>query len=476
MSVRTEALRTARRRPPDRSSGRRRCPSARTSRPRRRRTAGGWRTSPTGPAAPASGSATSARPGPSRCRTGDEPVLAVSWSPDGRWLACVVAPGGAPRTELWVVRPDGTGRRQVAGFGRRSADACPAGCPTASVLAVTETAERATAVLVDAASGHRRVLAEGDLLTLLDVTPDAGARPAAPRPAQRPLAGLLDVATGVRASAAAGHRPGQHRAGLVRPRRGERAAPAPTRSPNSPRWCGSTSPGRSRRRRGSPRRADAELEHVAVSADRRRAALLWNTYGGRSEVSLLDLASGVQRAVAAPGEVVDGAVFAADGDLLCLTAQGPVQPREVWLVDPATATPRPLRPDTAAARTPGSGVAPQLVDLRARDGLPLSGWLYRPPGPGPWPTAISLHGGPEAQERPGYNPLFQALVGAGRRGLRPERAGLVRLRPLLRRRRQPRRRGTARSPTWRRAPTTCSTAGSPFRVSSAAWAAPTAAT
>ncbi|MEK8105042.1 hypothetical protein NKG94_07160 [Micromonospora sp. M12] len=27
---------------------------------------------------------------------GDEPVLALSWSPDGRWLACAVAPGGAP--------------------------------------------------------------------------------------------------------------------------------------------------------------------------------------------------------------------------------------------------------------------------------------------------------------------------------------------------------------------------------------------
>jgi dipeptidyl aminopeptidase/acylaminoacyl peptidase len=89
-----------------------------------------------------------------------------------------------------------------------------------------------------------------------------------------------------------------------------------------------------------------------------------------------------------------------------------VRPRQVWLVDPSTGAPRPLRSDTAP-RTDDAGVAPQLVDLRARDGLPLSGWLYRPAGPGPWPTAISLHGGPEAQERPGYNPLFQALVAQG---------------------------------------------------------------
>lgn len=342
---------------------------------------------------------------------GDEPVLSVSWSPDGQWLACVVAPGGAPRTELWVLRPDGTRRRQVAGFGRRSA-ALAGWLPGGALMAVTETAERGAAVLVDAGSGHRRVLAEDDLLTLLDVTPDGGAALLRRGPRNARWLELLDVATGDRV----------------------RLLPDTGRGSTDQGWFGSDGTSVLARtdafselaalvrvdltRQALPptrlaARPDAELEHVALSADRRRAALLWNTYGGRSELSLLDLASGVQRAVAAPGEVLDDVVFAADGDRLCLTAQGPVQPREVWLVDPAAGAPRPLRPDTGAARTGGSGVAPQLVDLRARDGLPLSGWLYRPPGPGPWPTAISLHGGPEAQERPGYNPLFQALVAQG---------------------------------------------------------------
>ncbi|MDG4757589.1 prolyl oligopeptidase family serine peptidase [Micromonospora sp. WMMD710] len=343
--------------------------------------------------------------------TGTEPVLRVSWSPDGQWLACVIAPGGAPRTELWVLRPDGTGRRQVAGFGRRSAT-MSGWLPGGAVLAVTETGERGTAVLIDAGTGHRRVLAEGDLLTLLDVTPDAGTALLRRGPRNARWLELLDVATGDR----------------------RRLLPDTGRGSTDQGWFGPdatsvlartdafselaalvrvdlTRPERTPARLAG--RPDAELEHAAASADGRRAALLWNTYGGRSEVSLLDLASGVQRAVAAPGEVLDDAVFAAGGDLLCLTAQGPVQPREVWLVDPTSGALRPLRPDTGDARTGGGGVAPQLVDLRARDGLPLSGWLYRPAGPGPWPTAISLHGGPEAQERPSYNPLFQALVAQG---------------------------------------------------------------
>ncbi|WFE99738.1 prolyl oligopeptidase family serine peptidase [Micromonospora sp. WMMD964] len=343
--------------------------------------------------------------------TGDDPVLAVSWSPDGQWLACVVAPGGAPRTEVWLLRPDGSGRHQVAGFGRRSAT--PAGWLAAgAVLMVTETAERGAAVLVDAGTGHRRVLAEGDLLTLLDVSPDARSALLRRGPRNARWLELLDVVTGERRRLSPDTGRGSTDQGWFAPDGTSVLARTdayselaglvridPTRPESTPTrlaW-----------------RPDAELEQVALTADGRRAALLWNTYGGRSELSLLDLASGVQRAVTAPGEVLDDAVFAAEGGLLCLTAQGSVRPREVWLVDPTTGVPRPLRPDTDVARTDAAGVAPQLVDLRARDGLPLSGWLYRPAGPGPWPTAISLHGGPEAQERPRYNPLFQALVAQG---------------------------------------------------------------
>ncbi|MFG2049219.1 S9 family peptidase [Micromonospora sp. NPDC048935] len=345
--------------------------------------------------------------------TGDEPVLALSWSPDGRWLACVSAPGGAPRTELWVLRPDGTRRRQLAGFGRRSA-ALAGWLPGGAVLMVTETDEHGRAVLIDADTGHRWVLAEGDLLTLLDVTPDAGAALLRRGPRNARWLEVLDVATGGRRRLFPDTGRGSTDQGWFGPGGtsvlartdafSELAAlvrvdlTRPERTPTRLAW-----------------RPDAELEHVTPSPDGHRAALLWNTYGGRSELTLLDLADGVQRAVAAPGEVLDDAVFAAGGDLLCLTAQGPVQPREVWLIDAHTAAPRPLRPSTTTTTTgtSGGGVAPQLVDLRAHDGLPLSGWLYRPAGPGPWPTAISLHGGPEAQERPGYHPLFQALVAQG---------------------------------------------------------------
>ena len=55
-----------------------------------------------------------------------------------------------------------------------------------------------------------------------------------------------------------------------------------------------------------------------------------------------------------------------------------------------------------------------LHHFPGEDGLPLSGWLFRPTGAfGSTPTLIWLHGGPEAQERPIFQPLLQALLAEG---------------------------------------------------------------
>jgi dipeptidyl aminopeptidase/acylaminoacyl peptidase len=56
---------------------------------------------------------------------------------------------------------------------------------------------------------------------------------------------------------------------------------------------------------------------------------------------------------------------------------------------------------------------PSLATFRAHDGLELTGWLFRPRTPGPHPTLLWFHGGPEAQERPGHGPLFQSLCAHG---------------------------------------------------------------
>jgi dipeptidyl aminopeptidase/acylaminoacyl peptidase len=48
--------------------------------------------------------------------------------------------------------------------------------------------------------------------------------------------------------------------------------------------------------------------------------------------------------------------------------------------------------------------------MQSFDGLEVPAWVYRPAGPGPHPVIVQIHGGPEAQSRPVFNPLFAYWV------------------------------------------------------------------
>jgi dipeptidyl aminopeptidase/acylaminoacyl peptidase len=56
----------------------------------------------------------------------------------------------------------------------------------------------------------------------------------------------------------------------------------------------------------------------------------------------------------------------------------------------------------------------ELIGYPTFDGRQIPAWLYRPPyATGPVPVVLAIHGGPEAQERPLYTPLFQYLASRG---------------------------------------------------------------
>src|SRR5712692_10361541 len=47
----------------------------------------------------------------------DDPIYGVSWSPDGEWLASILAPGGGMNAQVYLVRPDGTELRRLTEGG-----------------------------------------------------------------------------------------------------------------------------------------------------------------------------------------------------------------------------------------------------------------------------------------------------------------------------------------------------------------------
>ncbi|GIH90553.1 S9 family peptidase [Planobispora siamensis] len=157
-------------------------------------------------------------------------------------------------------------------------------------------------------------------------------------------------------------------------------------------------------------RPDAELDQFALSADGCRAVLVWNV-SGRSELALMETDTCAVRPLPPPpAEVVSSIRVSLDGSAAVLAAEGPGHPSHVVLCDLESGAYR----EVAGAGPIAGAVGAEPVRLRARDGMELTGWLYRPPGAyGPAPFLIYLHGGPEDQERPCFNPLYQNLLAAG---------------------------------------------------------------
>lgn len=349
--------------------------------------------------------------------TGPDPVLQVSWSRDGAWLAVLIAPGGSPCTQVWVVRPDGRHLHQLAADADGAAFLGP-WARAGGVLAVAQTTTRPAegfAQLVDPVTGRRRVLATGGQAVVQSITADADR--AVVRRGGRGARTLhvIDVDSGEEAELLAAAGPGaadlarlspDGRTVYIRSRaRTDLAVVVALALPE--RLLGYVE--------SEPvvvaQRADAEVEDIHITAGGRTAAVLWNC-AGRNELELIELATGERFGVELPEPVAHDFSFSRDGLWLAATLEGPTHPRAIWALDV------PSREWTRVTRQPRDWVAPTVVPtlerLRADDGLEITGWLYRPQGStDPGPTVIHLHGGPESQERPLFHPLFSELVDAG---------------------------------------------------------------
>jgi dipeptidyl aminopeptidase/acylaminoacyl peptidase len=348
-------------------------------------------------------------------------VVSVAWSPDGGWLAYLVSPGGSICAELHVVRPDGTDQRLIAGQDPRAT--VFAGGWTGPGHYVCSIAPGdgpdADIVRVDAATGGHRTLARGGFLSVTAVSADERFVLARRGPRGYRHIVLIDVATGVQHRVLAPDAPGgiasedgrfapdggavllraslpgkpfTDRAGLVAVPLGVDGVPGEGRVVLY--------------------RPDADLDGYAVRTDGTVLAV-WSVDEG-TELLVHALSDGaVVRQISLPEPVLPGWSLSADGTTMIAELTGPRTPRGLWVVPIGAGAAVPLS-SSPPAPDPARLVSPVRYDYVAPDGLPLSGWLYTPPGAtGPNRTVVSFHGGPEGQERPGYSPVAQSLVAAG---------------------------------------------------------------
>ena len=153
-----------------------------------------------------------------------------------------------------------------------------------------------------------------------------------------------------------------------------------------------------------------DIESFALSRDRERLAYVVNE-DGISRLVAFDLTTGAFIALPqVPPGVISGLRFHPDNRRLGFTVRSPTAPSgrvQHRLRDPSA---HPLD-EERARRLEGVGLAePQLIRYPTFDGRSIPAFVYRPPGPGPHPVLISIHGGPEGQSRPTFSSTAQYYV------------------------------------------------------------------
>jgi len=170
--------------------------------------------------------------------------------------------------------------------------------------------------------------------------------------------------------------------------------------------------------------AKHEVEDLVVTGGRFAYAL---NVDGYSEVHVVEAGkdrtlSSLPRGALATDLIGKSLALAADGTVAVALARFH-EPSEIYLVGPD---------GTAELAVPAQMAVPanelpneELVSWRSFDGRTIPGFLLRPRGApnGPQPTVVQVHGGPEGQARPLWNPLTVALVAAGFNVLQPNVRG-----------------------------------------------------
>jgi dipeptidyl aminopeptidase/acylaminoacyl peptidase len=163
--------------------------------------------------------------------------------------------------------------------------------------------------------------------------------------------------------------------------------------------------------------ADADFSNLTASADERVLAWIEND-DGWDRLRLRDLQTGTDLPPAAlpPGTAPPfGAALTLTGDgrRAALLWEQPRRSQEVYVVETATGEARRVTDSRMGALPEDELVEPELVSYPSFDGREIPAWLYRPEGDGPHPAVLYIHGGPEAQEKPGYKAYAQYLCSRG---------------------------------------------------------------
>jgi dipeptidyl aminopeptidase/acylaminoacyl peptidase len=153
-----------------------------------------------------------------------------------------------------------------------------------------------------------------------------------------------------------------------------------------------------------------DVEAMDLSPDGSKLVYTINN-GGNGELLMIDPETGESLSVPElPLGLIGGLQFDAAGERLGFTHVSPRSPGDAWTYDLASQElVRWTRSEVGGLDTEGFA-EPELISYESFDGLEIPAFYYRSQGQGPRPVIIDIHGGPESQERPGFNTSIQYWV------------------------------------------------------------------
>jgi dipeptidyl aminopeptidase/acylaminoacyl peptidase len=116
-------------------------------------------------------------------------------------------------------------------------------------------------------------------------------------------------------------------------------------------------------------------------------------------------------------EVPEGVFIALDvsndGKKVAGIVAKPTHPQEVVVIDVRGKSSKQITYGFVGDVSDDDLVPPKLIRYPTFDKRKIPAFLFKPKGSGKFPVVLSIHGGPQAQERPLYNPLYQYLLSQG---------------------------------------------------------------
>jgi dipeptidyl aminopeptidase/acylaminoacyl peptidase len=170
---------------------------------------------------------------------------------------------------------------------------------------------------------------------------------------------------------------------------------------------------------------NADVQGFAWRPQGDRMALVIN-HCGAGNLYLLDIESGGLRVLREAEGWHSFPQWSPDGSWLSVEFGGPLQPSDVYRVDPETGAFTQLTFSLPPALATAKLVSPELVGYPSTREATIPGFLYRPPGASdrrPCPAVVIPHGGPTDEHSRQWTILPQWLAAKGYAALAPNYRG-----------------------------------------------------